>query len=586
MSSINFFMKYCWKNNKKYVIYTFLYQLFNSLMPLIVVILPKFIIDELLGNQRSSYLIFYVALLLGYQLIGGFLANFFKKQAFIQKSILFITFQSELTHKMATADFEQIESANFLNQKEKAAKFLYGNGQGFGAVFDHFASILGNCFVFIGIIGVISILNGYLLLVFIILAIVTSYFDHLTKKKYVAWDMEKAPVERKTNYLVHVIESFQYAKEIRIYHLAPWLTKKVDQHLAESNEFYTKQVTGAVRVENVNLLSSFIRDMIAYTFLISQFIAKKLTIGEFTMYITAINTFSVLLKEVLASLTTIRQYQDYFEALTIYLNMPQMREQFVLEDNAVLKEPLELTFEQVSFKYPLADKNTLENISFTVRKGDKVAIVGENGSGKTTLIKLICRLYEPTSGRILLNGQDIQELDFNSYTQLIATVFQDFRLFSFSIRDNLVFDNPKKISDVQLEKVLAKNGFQLSKYSLGLSTPVFKNFDETGFEPSGGEAQKLALARDELKGSPIIILDEPTAAMDPKAEMELYRRFNALTENKTTFFISHRLASTKFCDYIFCLSQGEIKEKGTHEELIVKNGMYNELYSLQADLYL
>lgn len=577
-------MSYCWRNNKKYVIYTFLYQLLISLMPLLIVVLPKFIIDELLGAQRKSYLLLYVSLLLGYQLLGGLLANFFKKQAFIQKSILFITFQSELTKKMATADFERIESAEFLDQKEKATKFLYGNGQGFGVVFDNFASILGNCFVFIGIIGVIATLNGYLLLCFILLALITSYFDYLTKKKYVSWDMEKAPIERKTNYLINVVESFQYAKEIRIFNLAPWLTRKVDTHLKESNDFYTKQISESVKVENINLLSSFIRDVIAYLFLITQFLLSKITIGEFTMYTTAITTFSTLLKQVLDSVTTIRQYQEYFEALTNYMSVPQIQSISKSTDTK-LEEPYELVFDQVTFKYPKAEKNALENISFTIKNGDKVAIVGENGSGKTTLIKLICRLYQPTTGRILLNGQDINNIDFDTYTKLIVSVFQDYKLFSFTIRDNLVFDNPNNLSDDQIESVLSRNGFNLEKYDKGLSTAIYKNFDESGFEPSGGEGQKIALARAELKNAPFIILDEPTAAMDPKAEQDLYSRFNELTINKTTFFISHRLASTKFCDYIFCLSQGKLVERGTHRELMENKGLYQELYDIQSDMY-
>lgn len=584
MRSIRFFIEYCWRCNKKYVIYTLFYQLVISIMPLLLVILPKYIVDELVSGQRMNYLFLYVGLLLGYQFFGGYLANYLKKQAFIQKSRLFIIFQSELTKKMATADFERIESAEFLDHKEKASKFLYGNGQGFGVVFDNFASILGNIFVFLGIVGIISTLDIYLLAVFLILTITTSYFDNKTKQKYVLWDMKKAPIERRTNYLINIIESFQYAKEIRVFDLSSWLTNKVDEHLSASNEFYTKQIHESIKVENINLGSSFIRDGIAYLFLITQFISKKITIGDFTMYLSSIVIFSNLLKQVLESLSTIRQYEGYFEALSSYMQIPQIKNEEFIDEEFLFKN-IEISFEDVWFKYPNASKYSLKQINFKICPGDKVAIVGENGAGKTTLIKLICRLYRPTKGKILINGREIQSINNEQFNKLIATVFQDFKLFSFSIRDNLVFDNKYNISDSTISETLINNGFDINKYADGLDTSLYKNFDEKGFEPSGGEGQKIALSRAELKNAPIIILDEPTAAMDPKAEKELYSRFNLLTKNKITFFISHRLASTKFCDYIFYLSDGEIIEKGTHDYLISEKGMYSQLYFMQSELY-
>lgn len=584
MNSIKFFVNYCWAHNKKYIVYTLVYQLLMSILPLLLVIFPKFIIDELVGSKRIEYLVFYVSILLGYQLIGGYVANIFKKKAFIQKSVLFIKFQSELTKKMATADFERIESSEFLDQKEKASKFLYGDGQGFGAVFDNFASIIGNLIVFIGIIGIISTLNIFLLFIFVLLSIVTSYFDNKTKQNHVEWDMAKSPIERKTNYLINLIESFQYAKEIRIFNLSSWLTAKVDKHLSEGNSFYTKQIEASVRVETINLISSFIRDAITYLFLISQYLTNKISIGAFSMYVTSIATFSSLLKQVLESLATIRQYENYFDALSLYLQLTPVKKSLVT-DESLPKDFIDMTFEEVWFKYPGADDYALKKINFKVCAGDNIAIVGENGSGKTTLIKLICRLYIPTKGKILINGLDIQNFEIEEYSKLISSVFQDFKLFSFSIRENLVFENKNNISDFSMFKSLKDNGFNIDKYQFGLETSIYKNFDITGFEPSGGEGQKIALARAELKNAPIIILDEPTAAMDPKAELELYSRFSLLTKNKTAFFISHRLASTKFCDYIFCIKNGEIIEKGSQEELLSKNGIYKEFYEMQSELY-
>lgn len=251
-------------------------------------------------------------------------------------------------------------------------------------------------------------------------------------------------------------------------------------------------------------------------------------------------------------------------------------------------EKVNIEFKNVSFKYPRSKEFTLKNVSIKINEGEKLSVVGLNGAGKTTFIKLLARLYDPTEGEILLNGVNINEYDYDEYMKLLSVVFQDFKLMSFSIKENIALNDFNKVKDEEIEEVLIKSGFgkDLEKLPKGINTPVYKNFDEGGIEFSGGQAQKLAIARAVYKDAPIVILDEPTAALDPKAEYEIYSKFNELIGKKTTIYISHRLSSCRFCDNIAVFQKGKLIQYGTHDELVKDKGNeYETMYSAQAQYY-
>ncbi|MCC8111649.1 MAG: ABC transporter ATP-binding protein/permease [Ruminococcus sp.] len=272
-----------------------------------------------------------------------------------------------------------------------------------------------------------------------------------------------------------------------------------------------------------------------------------------------------------------------------YVHIPE-----TLRDNKKLPVPMTnsenyvITFQHVSFRYPGQKVDALKDVNVSIHAGTKLSVVGENGAGKTTFVKLLCRLYDPTEGEILFNGVNIRDIDYDQYMAIFSAVFQDYKLFSFSIRDNIALNQGKSISNHRIMQLLQKVGLseKIDKLPQGIDTIVYKEFDKKGFELSGGKAQKLAIARAIARDSKIVILDEPLAALDPKAEHEIFEQFADLVGQKTAIYISHRLSSSKACDSILVFQNGRIIESGTHDDLIQLGGKYAELFALQANLYL
>ncbi len=582
--SFMFLLKLIWRFNKKYIFYAALFQIVTALVPLTGVVMPKYIIDELTGLQRVEYLAVYVGALVLINLVGSILLAYLEGAMFTSKSEVFSSFECMMAEKLMTCDFESLEDPGFLDVKEKAHRILYAEGQGFGAVLDHAFNIAGKVFIFAGLVGVLSTLNIWMVLVFVALVLLNSAVESRVQKRYVSWDIEKAPIERRSAYLLNIIENFEYGKEERIYGLKDFLISRVAKHLGESDAFYKRQTRELNKSQYFTAVTSFFRDAISYIYLISKVIAGSIQIGSFTMYVGAVSQFSTAMNDMMSSIVNIRRFGLYYDELNKYINMPQtMREGKKTVDNETGEYTIK--FENVSFRYPGSETYALKNVNITITPSEKLSIVGENGAGKTTFVKLLLRLYDPTEGRILLNGTDIREFDYDEYQNLMAAVFQDFRLFSFTLKENVCFD--KECSDEVVIDCLRRSGFgnKLDQLPKGIYTNVYKNFEEDGFEPSGGEGQKIALARALFKDTPVVILDEPTAALDPRAEYEMYQNFNKMSEGKTTIFISHRLSSSRFCDKIAVFAGGEIKEYGSHDELYSKDGMYHELFDMQAKFY-
>lgn len=581
-----FFIKFGWKHRKSYIILNIVNQFLTGLLPLVTITMPKFIIDELLGGRRLYAMICYLVVLLLAIFLNSWLVTHINLQIFNQRCCVAAQFSKYMHEKLANTDFRNLEDPQFFEMREKANKFLYGDWHGFSFVMESAFSIVGKLFTLTGIIVIVLTMNLYLMLVFLGIVFLSAFVDAKMKEKSHTLSMEAVHVERRWGYFTKILEDVSFSKEIRMNHISKWLIEKELDYSDQAIQFYKKRNRFSSFSSFFSSASNLLQNAITYAFLIYKVIVYDMTIGNFTMYINAVTSFSNAVRDVLSSLTDIKVYGIYYDALDKYVNIPE-----TLRDNKKLPtgniEEFVIEFENVCFCYPGQSEYAVKNLNLSITSGMRLAVVGENGAGKTTFIKLLCRLYDPTEGRILLNGVDIKDMDYDEYMDIFSAVFQDFKLFSFSIKDNILFDRDLPEEQEEVEKILKQVGLEkrIKKLKKGMDTAVYKEFDDAGFEPSGGEGQKIAIARAIAKKSRIVILDEPLAALDPKAEYEIFCQFNELVRDKTAIYISHRLSSCRLCDAIAVFDKGSLAEFGSHMELMERNGKYAELYNLQAQYY-
>lgn len=349
--------------------------------------------------------------------------------------------------------------------------------------------------------------------------------------------------------------------------------------IKEKTDFWKKHTEKTIVLEYIIL-------GLIYTFVALKAIAGTFGIGSFVKYATCIQKLLWNTNDFGAMLSRMHTLNEYIEDFFEYVDIPTEMHYGTIPTEKRMDNKYDIEFHNVSFKYPNTDKYALKDLNLKFKVGDRIAVVGMNGSGKTTMIKLLCRLYDPTEGYITLNGIDIQKYDYEDYLKLFSVVFQDFKLFSFSVAENVAAS-----VDYDEEKVwsaLEKAGMfeRVQAMPKGLKTPVYKDFEEDGVEISGGEAQKIAIARALYKDAAFVILDEPTASLDPIAEHEIYSRFNDMVKDKTAVYISHRLSSCRFCDRILVFNNGQLIQDGSHELLLEnQNGKYSELWNAQAQYY-
>lgn len=384
-------------------------------------------------------------------------------------------------------------------------------------------------------------------------------------------------------YINNYIGNYHIGKDIRIYGQKEAILKEFETGYGKLDIVYKKVAAKRSFYSSIGSLTSVFISTLVCLFIGIKAMAGIFGLGSIVQYIGSINQFVNGFTEFMAEIASLRSNNEavgyYFE----YMNIPDEEEHKGIQPE---KGKMVLEFHDVSFRYPSSDTYVLQHISLKITDGEKLAIVGTNGSGKTTLIKLLCRLYKPTEGYITLNGIPIEKYEYTDYMKLVAAVFQDFKLFSYPLGENIAADNV--IDEKKAEDALEKAGFAERYRTLkeGLSTYLYKDNEENGVDISGGEAQKIAIARALYKDAPIVVMDEPTAALDPVSEFEIYSRFRDMVEGKTAIFISHRLSSCRFCDRIAVMERGELVQLGSHEELLKDvKGKYRNLWNAQAKYY-
>ena len=579
-----FFAKFCWKSSKRYIMMLFGGNLLSAIQSLGNIILPKFIIDELIGKCRLNSLLIWVGIIVVFNLLCSFFSDWMKNVSFACRIAVNNAFNEEIAEKLSYAPYKRIESADYLDLKQKAEHFIYGNMHGFGYVLDSAAIIICRCISFIGIAAIILSLSPLVLICFVFLVLLCSAAEDWSEKKCNKLYLALSSVERRENYLTNMFTSPTYAKEIRIGNLAPWLLQKEKKHHKEMLSTYITSSNYRTIASAVRSSTSALQQIVSYTYLLHLVLNGSIGIGSFTMYTSAVASFTHSMRDVMKRIIDIRQFKPYYDAASTFLDIGD-------DVRNIGKEAIPNTNEytisvnDICFHYPGQETMVINHVSFVWHAGERLSLVGENGSGKTTIVKLLTRMYAPTSGTITLNGVDIQTIAYEEYVKLFSTVFQDFALFAFSLRDNIVAG--QEYDEEKMRQAITKSGieFFVEKMPNGLDTSIHKQFDNYGFEPSGGQAQQIALARALYKDAPIIILDEPSSALDPKVEVNMYTSFDKMIGKKSALYISHRLASCLFCDRILMLEKGSIAESGTHNELMHLNGKYSALFEMQANLY-
>lgn len=588
--TLKFMASVAWKERPSlFVVYGLLFvaQLIQKAQ---LVILPKFLIDELMlilgGAPAENHLrnvMIYVLLICGCNLLANVMNNVANQWRSVLQEWFNEYFEVRLAEHAMAMDFEHTEDPAALDQLNRAKEGISWYSGGVVGVLNSVYELVCNIAVLLGVSTIILITCPLLLPVQIIGLLVISYFNARNNRLEIESYKELAGINRIFGYYLFQLPDFSYGKEIRLYDSAEMMIQKADTEgkkmVGVWDTLSKKQCKNAWGMDIMNAA----RDGISYFYIGLLALLKKITIGDFSMCITSASELYRGMLGVVQGCQDIAKrcvYANQFLKLLDYPVALSKGDKVVAGDTHVIE------FSHVSFKYPRSEQYVLKDINLEITSGEHLSVVGLNGAGKTTFIKLLCRLYDVTEGEILIDGINIKEYSEEEYRKLFAVVFQDFQLFAFSLKENIAFGENENTEEV--EKVLRLSGFyeDAQKLPQGLDTMLYKSFDEKGTELSGGQQQKTAIARALYKNAPIVILDEPTAALDPVAEYDIYRSFDTLVGGKTAIYISHRLSSCKFCDKIAVFAENTIKEYGTHDELVnQKNGIYAELFAAQAQYY-
>lgn len=488
--------------------------------------------------------------------------------------------------KTLDMDYEALETPEMLDRLQKAKRATAGDWQGVQGMMTYMQVLFTQI---ISIIIAIIIMTSFDPLIIFVIAVLSYiqflYFEHIRKKdKKEMWDA-MMPHWRKLEYMETVTTDFSYAKDIRLFGMKKFLAQKQKDVYDEELRHWTKSRQYWIYNSIFSHGISLVRQLIITGWLVYSVIAKDLSIGNFTLYLASAGAFSNAINEVLSALSALRERSAHTDDYRSFMDLPGDSGKDTIP--VPKADKYVFTFENVSFRYKGQEKYALKNLNITVAAGEKLAVVGLNGAGKSTFIKLLLRLYDVSEGRILMNGTDIRRFDRAEYYRLFSPAFQDVTVFAFPMAENVSMSPPDETDKNKAEKCVREAGLgdKMDKLEKGIDTELLKVLYDDGVDLSGGEKQKLALARALYKGSDVIVLDEPTAALDALAEYRLYKSFNGLVGNRTAVYISHRLSSTRFCDRVAMFKDGEMTETGTHEELMAKNGDYAEMFRVQAQYY-
>ena len=552
-----------------------------------IILLPK-IVDEICGARNLRVLITLAVILIVSECVLTLLLEGFQTKLRKYQERMDNYFSMQIGIHSMGLDFQLTEDKEALDQLDRAKTGMTWYSGGAYGIAEQVFMFFGNVFKIAGFVTIIAVNAPWMLLILMLYVVVSGIITAKTNQIELKAYNRLSKVNRLFGYFGWSIVDFRYGKDIRLYDAKDMMLERWEKNTEESNAAWKWQGDTGYKYRKYGVLARTLMSIAQYLYVGLLAVRRLISIGIFTQIIETVGALDATLNGLVWNVQELVKRCNYAYEYVLFMKYPEAME----KHQDPVKEGLHtIEFRDVCFAYPGTDKLILDHVNIRIRPGEKLSVVGLNGAGKTTFIKLLCRLYDPTSGEILLDGKDIREYEYDAYMKQFAPVFQDFKLFGFTIGENILFQEETLRSGEETQKLerlmkLVEMDEFISKQEKGIDTTVFTVFDEEGIEPSGGEQQKIAIARALYKDAPVIILDEPTAALDPVAEYEIYRQFHTLVGEKTAIYISHRLSSCRFCDTIAVFADGKIQEYGSHDQLAnIPNGIYAGMFEAQARYY-
>ena len=558
----------------------------SVLLPVIQNVLPALIVAMI---EQGSIRRFLLALAGAGVLFAGakWLQNSLQQKNLVYAQKCRMEAITRFYRKYATTSYQNVEPHSKQVDFQNAFSALNGDNWGIGQFFRKTPLFVYNLIGLVLYAGFLTAIDVKILLILIAMTVSCLVFERVSYRYQQRSRPEEGACRQDTFLLRNYCCGIENAKDIRLYGIENWFPKRMKQ-VYDRRIRINSNIWGRMKLMDIsNAVFLVARDIVAYGLLIRQVLAGQLSVAEFTFFIGIISGFTAWLTEMVTNFSYLRKAAIQQGYLRAYMEMDDCLMQGSGEELAPLSCPPSIEFRDVTFTYPETDRPVLEHLSLTIRPGQKIALVGANGAGKTTLVKLLTGLYRPDSGEILLGGRNIESYSQEEYFDLIGTVFQEPFLMAFSIEENIACCDEQQADHQRVCRCLQRAGLweRIERLPKGVKTPYSKELYEDGESFSGGEAQRLMLARALYKDAPVMVLDEPTAALDPLAEAQMYAQYNDLTADKTSIFISHRLSSTQFCDRVLYLEGGKIVEDGTHQQLMALGGSYAKMFAYQAYYY-